>query len=223
MCARDYRTHLLNNHCLTHKELAIEKAGSTLRSSRAVPHPSTNRALRRLASEVGRDPVHSTRYGRQRTPFPCAQTQTQSPTHTHTHTHTHTYTHIQTHSHTQLERDRTNKREVERGKATHTNTQTPHTHDGPGFYCAVRPPGSPRDAGWGWAGGRGAEAYIHEPRVRFPGAPPGASDVLSTCLCVFCLFVSVPTCASLCLSVSASVCVIIPKYEYGLSCITYLL
>ena len=42
------------------------KAGSTQRSSRAVPHPSTNRALRRLTSEVGRDPVHSTRYGRQR-------------------------------------------------------------------------------------------------------------------------------------------------------------
>lgn len=45
---------------------AQRKAGSTLRSSRAVPHPSTNRALRRLTSEVGRDPVHSTRYGRQR-------------------------------------------------------------------------------------------------------------------------------------------------------------
>ena len=44
-----------------------QKADSTLRSSRAVPHPSTNRALRRLTSEVGRDPVHSTRYGRQRT------------------------------------------------------------------------------------------------------------------------------------------------------------
>ena len=44
----------------------VYKAGSTLRSSRAVPHPSTNRALRRLTSEVGRDPVHSTRYGRQR-------------------------------------------------------------------------------------------------------------------------------------------------------------
>ena len=42
------------------------KADSTLRSSQAVPHPSTNRALRRLTSEVGRDPVHSTRYGRQR-------------------------------------------------------------------------------------------------------------------------------------------------------------
>ena len=42
------------------------KADSTLRSSRAVPHPSTNRALRRLTSEVGRDPVCSTRYGRQR-------------------------------------------------------------------------------------------------------------------------------------------------------------
>ena len=42
------------------------KADSTLRSSQAVPHPSTNRALRRLTSEVRRDPVHSTRYGRQR-------------------------------------------------------------------------------------------------------------------------------------------------------------
>ena len=45
------------------------KASSTLRSSRAVPHPSTNRALRRLTSEVRRDPVHSTRYGRQRTSY----------------------------------------------------------------------------------------------------------------------------------------------------------
>ena len=47
----------------------LQKAGSTLRSSRAVPHPSTNRALRRLTSEVGRDPVHSARYGRQRQTF----------------------------------------------------------------------------------------------------------------------------------------------------------
>ena len=44
----------------------IEEAGSTLRSSQAVPHPSTNRALCRLTSEVGRDPVCSTWYGRQR-------------------------------------------------------------------------------------------------------------------------------------------------------------
>ena len=49
-------------------EILKQKADSTLRSSRAVPHPSTNRALRRLTSEVGRDPVYSTRYGRQRTP-----------------------------------------------------------------------------------------------------------------------------------------------------------
>ena len=42
------------------------KADSTPRYSRAVPHPSTNRALRRLTSEVRRDPVHSTRYGRRR-------------------------------------------------------------------------------------------------------------------------------------------------------------
>ena len=43
-----------------------EKADSTLRSSQAVPHPSTSRALCCLTSEVERDPVHSTRYGRRR-------------------------------------------------------------------------------------------------------------------------------------------------------------
>ena len=48
------------------EKIALEKADSTLRSSQAVPHPSTNRALCRLTSEVERDPVHSTRYGRQR-------------------------------------------------------------------------------------------------------------------------------------------------------------
>ena len=42
------------------------KADSTQGSSQAVPHPSTNRALRCLTSEVERDPVHSTRYGRRR-------------------------------------------------------------------------------------------------------------------------------------------------------------
>ena len=47
--------------------LILRKADSTLRSSQAVPHPSTNRALRRLTSEVKRDLVHSTRYGRRRT------------------------------------------------------------------------------------------------------------------------------------------------------------
>ena len=46
----------------------MQKADSTLRSSQAVPHPSTSRALCRLTSEVERDPVHSTRYGRQRDP-----------------------------------------------------------------------------------------------------------------------------------------------------------
>ena len=52
---------------------AKAKADSTLRSSRAVPHPSTNRALRRLTSEFRRDPVHSTRYGRQRRWRLCAR------------------------------------------------------------------------------------------------------------------------------------------------------
>ena len=51
---------------VAHNRGRSSKADSTLRSSQAVPHPSTNRALRRLTSEVGRDPVHSTRYGRQR-------------------------------------------------------------------------------------------------------------------------------------------------------------
>ena len=52
-----------------------KKADSTRRSSQAVRHPSTNRALRRLTSEVRRDPVHSTRYGRQRMgrPRPCSR------------------------------------------------------------------------------------------------------------------------------------------------------
>ena len=50
-----------SSRCMTHK---MEKADSTLRSSQAVPHPSTDRALRCLTSEVERDPVHSTRYGR---------------------------------------------------------------------------------------------------------------------------------------------------------------
>ena len=44
----------------------VEQADSTQRSSQAVPHPSTNRALCCLTSEVERDPVHSTRYGRRR-------------------------------------------------------------------------------------------------------------------------------------------------------------
>ena len=51
----------------------VVKADSTLRTSRAVPHPSTIRALCRLTSEVERDPVHSTRYGRQRFTFQLIQ------------------------------------------------------------------------------------------------------------------------------------------------------
>ena len=42
------------------------KADSTCRCSQAVPHPSTNQALGSITSEVRRDPVYSTRYGRQR-------------------------------------------------------------------------------------------------------------------------------------------------------------
>ena len=57
----------------------MRKADSTLRSSRAVPHPSTTRALRRLTSEVRRDPVHSTRYGRQRNYFRASKDPTTFP------------------------------------------------------------------------------------------------------------------------------------------------
>ena len=56
----------IQTNATKHNKTRAQKADSTLRSSRAVPHPSTNRALRRLTSEVRRDPVHSTRYGRQR-------------------------------------------------------------------------------------------------------------------------------------------------------------
>ena len=41
-------------------------ADSTLRTSRAVPHPLTSRDLCRLTPEVERHPANSTRYGRQR-------------------------------------------------------------------------------------------------------------------------------------------------------------
>ena len=43
-----------------------QKANSTPRASRAVPHPSTDRAFRRLTSEFGWDRVYSTKYGRWR-------------------------------------------------------------------------------------------------------------------------------------------------------------
>ncbi len=57
---------MILNYCFGVPRNMQNKADSTLRTSQAVPHPSTNRALRRLTSEVRRDPVHSTRYGRQR-------------------------------------------------------------------------------------------------------------------------------------------------------------
>ena len=58
-----YQTMCQTPQCMTP---AAEKADSTLMFSQAVPHPSTNEALCRLTSEVRRDPVYSTRYGRQR-------------------------------------------------------------------------------------------------------------------------------------------------------------
>ena len=43
-----------------------EKASGTRRASQAVPHPSTDRALRCLTSEFGWDRVYSSQYGRWR-------------------------------------------------------------------------------------------------------------------------------------------------------------
>ena len=48
-----------------------KKASSTRRASQAVPHPSTDRAFRRLTSEFGWDRVYSTQYGRWQQYFAC--------------------------------------------------------------------------------------------------------------------------------------------------------
>ena len=50
-------------------ELDWQKASSPLRTSQAVPHPSTDRALRCLTSEFRWDRVHSSQYGRWRRMF----------------------------------------------------------------------------------------------------------------------------------------------------------
>ena len=50
----------------TQKLKKKKRANSTRRASRAVPHPSTDRAFRRLTSEFGWDRVYSTKYGRWR-------------------------------------------------------------------------------------------------------------------------------------------------------------
>ena len=56
------------NHCShvdsTKFDPKNKKANSTLGPSRAVPHPSTDRAFRRLTSEFGWDRVYLTKYGR---------------------------------------------------------------------------------------------------------------------------------------------------------------
>ena len=44
--------------------ILAQKVSSTLRTSRAVTHPSTIRALHGLTSEFRWDPVHSMQYGR---------------------------------------------------------------------------------------------------------------------------------------------------------------
>ena len=50
--------------CTPWPRFPCKKASSTQSASHPVPHGSTERALRRLTSEFGRDPVYSSRYGR---------------------------------------------------------------------------------------------------------------------------------------------------------------
>ena len=88
----DQRKHASSHtHIYTQipQQPTFTKADSTLRSSQAVPHPSTNRALRRLTSEVRRDPVHSTRYGRQQVSRPMRHQRTTTHTHARRDTDTH--------------------------------------------------------------------------------------------------------------------------------------
>ena len=58
---------------LYHQKKRNKKASSTLRTSRAVTHPSTIRALWCLTSEFGRDPVFSSQYGRWRVSELCSK------------------------------------------------------------------------------------------------------------------------------------------------------
>ena len=59
-----FRINLHGWLCFAYQQ--SKKVSSTLRTSRAVTHPSTIRALRGLTSEFRWDPVHSTQYGRWR-------------------------------------------------------------------------------------------------------------------------------------------------------------
>ena len=59
-----YFTHTTVSRIWAKWRQKIEKAGGTQGCSQTVPQSSTDRALRRLTSEFGRDPVYSTRYGR---------------------------------------------------------------------------------------------------------------------------------------------------------------
>ena len=58
-------SHYYERITLVHLRLSCgKKVNGTRRASQAVPHPSTDRALRRLTSEFGWDRVYSTQYGR---------------------------------------------------------------------------------------------------------------------------------------------------------------
>ena len=62
------RPHEMPHQKMFSQPRIYKNANSTLRASRAIPHPSTDRAFRRLTSEFGWDRVYSTKYGRWRKP-----------------------------------------------------------------------------------------------------------------------------------------------------------
>ena len=107
------------------------KAGSTLRCSQAVPHPSTNRALCRLTSEVERDPVHSTRYGRQRYSFNCTSC-VQFKAHTSIHRHRQAQTDTER---ADTDRHRQPQADTDRHTQPHTATQRQNDTKGRGEVC----------------------------------------------------------------------------------------
>ena len=115
----------------TRNEKRKRKADSTLRSSQAVPHPSTNRALCRLTSEVERDPVHSTRYGRQRYSFNCTSC-VQFKAHTSIHRHRQAQTDTER---ADTDRHRQPQADTDRHTQPHTATQRQNDTKGRGEVC----------------------------------------------------------------------------------------
>ena len=128
-------------------------------------------------------------------------THTHKHKHTNTHTHTNTVTETQIHQDTDKQRERERDRQRERDTHSHTHTRKhkhKHTTRGrPGVGCAVRLPGSHRDARCGQVGGREAGTYPRNP-VSIPKRARRHVHV-SACMCV-------PACPPDCLVPPDSVC-----------------